>query len=96
MPPIEAKLRQNAVKPFMKPDNPFQYLTDKDMLIFNPNYEAYINKLNKNSSKVSELSRIISQPFNGKEKKKKQELALYAFMRTTGKGTQPQSKLESQ
>merc|ERR1719362_848650 len=30
----------------------------------------------------SELSRIISQPFDGKSKQKKKELALFAFMRS--------------
>ena len=53
--------------------------------MFNPNYEAYLNKLNKNQNKVSELSRIINQPYNEKNKKKKKELALYAFLRTTQK-----------
>lgn len=44
----------------MNPDNPFSKLTDKDMLLFNPNYEAYLRKLNKNQDKISELSRIIN------------------------------------
>ena len=53
------------------------------MLIFNPNYEAYLKKLGKNQNKISELSRIINQPYNEKQKKKKQELALYAYLRST-------------
>ena len=44
----------------MNPDNPFSKLSDKDMLIFNPNYENYLSKLNKNQDKVSELQRIMN------------------------------------
>ena len=65
-------------------DNPFAKMTEKDMLIFNPNYHAFLKKLKNKEAHSSELSRIMSQPYNADDskKKKKQELALYAFMRT--------------
>ena len=78
----------------MNPDNPFSKLSDKDMLIFNPNYEAYLSKLNKNQDKVSELQRIMNQPHNPHAKKQKKELALYAFLRSTGKDQQSKTKLD--
>ena len=68
----------------MNPDNPFAKLTDKDMLLFNPNYEAYMNKLNKNQNKMSELSRIMGKPYDAKAKEQKKE-AMTRFLRATWK-----------
>jgi len=64
-------------------------MTDKDMLIFNPNYQAFLEKLKSKESKSSELSRIMSQPYNeaaSKLRKKKQETVLYAYVRETKRG----------
>ena len=39
--PRHAKLLNSIINP----ENPFAKMTDKDMLIFNPNYHAYLAKL---------------------------------------------------
>jgi len=39
-------------------------MTEKDMLIFNPNYHAFLQKMKNKDSKSSELSRIMSKPYN--------------------------------
>ena len=70
------------LRQIIAPDNPFSKMTEKDMLIFNPNYHAFLKKLKAKETMSSELSRIISQPFDGKSKQKKKELALFAFMRS--------------
>ena len=41
-------------------DNPFAKMTEKDMLIFNPNYHAFLKKLKNKEAHSSELSRIMS------------------------------------
>ena len=81
---VEERRHNSLVRSFLKPDNPFSRMTDKDMLIFNPNYQAFLQKLKQKESKSSELSRIMSQPASNKRAKKK-ETALFAFIRTTAK-----------
>ena len=58
--PVDIQKNSKVIRSLMNPDNPFSKLTDKDLLLFNPNYEAYLHKLNKNQNKISELSRIMS------------------------------------
>ena len=48
------------LRQIIQPDNPFAKMTEKDMLIFNPNYHAFLRKLKAKESMSSELSRIIS------------------------------------
>lgn len=81
------KAHERLVRSIINPDNPFARMTDKDMLIFNPNYQAFLQKLKQKESKSSELSRIMSQPPSNKRAKKR-EMALFAFIRTTAKHTQ--------
>ena len=60
-------------------------MTDKDMLIFNPNYHEFLAKLKNNESQSSELKRIMQQPYNATNRQKKpkgKELVLYAYLRT--------------
>ena len=57
------------IKSIINPDNPFSKMTDKDMLIFNPNYHQFLAKLKNKDSKTSELSRIMSQPFKPTQSK---------------------------
>ena len=56
-------------------------MTEKDMLIFNPNYHAYLAKLKSKESKKSELTNIMNKPLTEKQRKKKKELVLYAYFR---------------
>ena len=51
------------------------------MLIFNPNYHAYLAKLKSKESKKSELTNIMNKPLTEKQRKKKKELVLYAYFR---------------
>lgn len=39
-------------------------MTEKDMLIFNPNYHQFLQKLKSKESKSSELDRIMKQPYD--------------------------------
>ena len=75
---------QKLLRSIINPENPFSKMTDKDMLIFNPNYHQFLQKLKSKESKQSELDRIMKQPFDKDQMKRKpkKELALYAFMRT--------------
>ena len=60
-------------------------MTDKDMLIFNPNYHQFLQKLKSKESKQSELDRIMKQPFDKSQANKRKpdkELVLYAYLRT--------------
>ena len=68
-------------------------MTDKDLLIFNPNYNSYLQKLKSKESKSSELSRIMSKPYDAaksKSRKEKKELVLYAYLRTQKEQGNPQ------
>lgn len=58
--PSEDRNHKNLVKSIMNPSNPFSKMTDKEMLIFNPNYNAFLQKLKSKDSTSSELSRIMS------------------------------------
>ena len=84
--PKREKAHERLVRSIINPENPFAKMTDKDMLIFNPNYQAFLQKLKQKESKSSELSRIMSQPPSNKRAKKK-EMALFAFVRATAKPT---------
>jgi len=81
---MEDRKHAKLLKSIINPSNPFAKMTDKDMLIFNPNYNAFLQKLKSKESKSSELSRIMSQP-HSKVRQKKKELALFAYIRTTAK-----------
>ena len=87
--PQDQSKHSKLIRSIIAPDNPFARMTEKDMLIFNPNYQAFLEKLKSKESKTSELNRIMAQPYDAKAKsrKKKKELALYAFMRTQQKHT---------
>ena len=82
--PKDHSKHSKLIRSIIAPDNPFARMTEKDMLIFNPNYQAFLEKLKSKDSKTSELNRIMAQPYDAKarSKKKKKELALYAFLRT--------------
>ena len=95
MPITKSTKHAKLIKSIINPENPFSKMTDKDMLIFNPNYHNFLKKLKAKESKTSELSRIMSQPYDASQvklnimpdgsfrnRKPKQEMALYAFMRT--------------
>ena len=75
--PRHAKL----INSIINPDNPFAKMTEKDMLIFNPNYHAYLAKMKSNVSKKSELTNIMNKPLTKNQRKKKEELVLYAYFR---------------
>ena len=55
----EERRHNKLIRSILKPDNPFAKMTDKDMLIFNPNYSGFLSKLKSKDSKSSELSRIM-------------------------------------
>jgi len=57
-------------------------MTEKEMLIFNPNYHEFLKKLKAKEHMASELSRIISQPHDAKNKKRKKDTAIHAFLRS--------------
>mmetsp|Transcript_28557 Transcript_28557/g.35317 ORF Transcript_28557/g.35317 Transcript_28557/m.35317 type:complete len:114 (-) Transcript_28557:187-528(-) len=79
--PSEQGDHARLLRSIIAPDNPFAKMTEKDMLIFNPNYHAFLKKLKAKESMTSELSRIVSQPNDGKTRKQKKETALFAYMR---------------
>lgn len=59
-------------------------MTDKEMLLFNPNYQNYMNRLKGKHTEKSELGRLLSQPHDTKDTKRKyrrKETALYAYVR---------------
>lgn len=90
--PQDQSKHAKLLRTIIAPDNPFSKMTEKDMLIFNPNYHDFLKKLKSKESMANELSRIISQPYDevkSKMNKKKRELVLYAFARTQGKQTLP-------
>jgi len=72
------------------------HLTDRDMLIYNPNYKTFLEQINKKSMVQSELGRILAED-NTREPTKKKETALFYFVRsqnhlekaTKGKMTRP-------
>ena len=82
----EERKHSKLIRSILKPDNPFAKMTDKDMLLFNPNYSGFLQKLKSKDSKSSELSKIMTQLNSKKLKKKKKapELALYAHVRQAG------------
>ena len=55
---------QNLLRSIINPENPFANMTDRDMLIFNPNYHQFLKKLKSKESNTSELDRIMKQPFD--------------------------------
>ena len=64
LPITKSTKHAKLIRSIINPDNPFSKMTDKDMLIFNPNYHDFLKKLKAKESKTSELSRIMSQPFD--------------------------------
>ena len=60
----------------MNPENPFNSMTDKDSLLYNPIYSNYLIKLNKLEQQKSELGRILNDPHVIKERSKKPMTAL--------------------
>lgn len=70
------------LRSIIAPDNPFARMTEKEMLIFNPNYHQFLKKLKAKEHMSSELSRIISQPHDAKNKKRKKDTAIHASLRT--------------
>ena len=77
----EDRRHAKLMKSIINPENPFSKMTDRDMLIFNPNYTAYLQKLKSKADTNSELSRIMDQPYKPGQQKKKEQLALFAFTR---------------
>ena len=62
--------------------NPLSKLTDKDLLLYNPNYVNFLEKLKKKAVHRSELGAILNQKGQTRERMKKKELALFAFAKT--------------
>lgn len=60
-------------------EEPRSKLTDKEMLIFNPNYKSLLDKLKQKENLTSQLGRILKEPSGIPTKKK--ELALFYFVR---------------
>ena len=54
------------LKSIINPENPFAKMTEKDMLIFNPTYHEYLQKMKNKEAKSSELAQIVRQPYNPK------------------------------
>lgn len=84
------------------PDNPFAGMTDKEMLIFNPNYHEFLKRLKAKEHMSSELARIIKQaPDNyakigGKLRKAdKGGTAIYAYFRHQKEQQEQQEKKQS-
>jgi hypothetical protein len=66
----------------LNPENPFNQMTDKDVLLFNPIYSGYLKKLNKREQEKSELGRILNDPVVVKERSKKPMVGLYIFAKS--------------
>ena len=62
--------------------NPLAKLTDKDLLLYNPNYLNFLEKLKKKAAHRSELGAILNLKGQTRERMKKKELALFAFAKT--------------
>ena len=62
------------------PNNPLSNLTDKDLLLYNPNYTNFLEKLKKKNAEKSALGAILNEK-NMTMNKKKKPTALYAFKR---------------
>lgn len=71
LPITKSTKHAKLIRSIINPDNPFSKMTDKDMLIFNPNYHDFLKKLKAKESKTSELSRIMSQPFDASAVKRR-------------------------
>lgn len=66
--------------------NPFAQMTDREMLLFNPNYQNYLNRLKGKQAEKSELGRLLSEANDGKEpirKYRRKDTALFAYVRET-------------
>ena len=61
----------NNKKICANPDNPIAKLTDKDLLLYNPNYLKYLERLKKKSGGRSELSSILNERNQSREPAKK-------------------------
>ena len=64
------------------PTNPLTKLTDKDLLLYNPNYVNFLEKLKKKATHRSELGTILNEKNQSRDRQKKKELALYAYAKT--------------
>lgn len=67
--PHDQSKHAKLLRTIIQPDNPFSKMTEKDMLIFNPNYHGYLKKLKSKESMTNELSRIMSHPFDANKSK---------------------------
>lgn len=80
----ESTRHAKLLSQIINPDNPFSRMTDRDMLIFNPNYHAYLKKLKYLESQKNELGEIKAAP-RREDRKGKQQTALYAYAKTLAK-----------
>ena len=69
----------------MNPENPFNNLTDKDVLMLNPLYKSYLQKQVRQENEKSELGRILNDPVVVKERTRKPMVGLYIFAKTLRK-----------